>query len=61
MIFEEYPLEKSWKKVSQLVECREPVEDIQFAPVHLRLQLAVCSSNGEIRIYEPVSPVNLKS
>ena len=43
------------------MESREPVEDIQFAPAHLRLQLAVCSGNGEIRIYEPVSAINLIS
>ena len=61
LIFEENPLEKTWKKISQLVESREPVEDIQFAPAHLRLQLAVCSGNGEIRIYEPVSAINLIS
>lgn len=61
IIFEENPIEKSWKKISQLVESREPIEDIQFSPVHLPMQLAVCSSNGEIRIYEPTSAVNLKS
>jgi WD40 repeat protein len=60
IIFEENPLDQSWKKLSQLVEGHEPVEDIQFAPPNRRLQLAVCSSNGEIRIYEPASPINLK-
>ena len=61
IIFEENPLERSWKKIYQLVESREPVEDIQFSPAHLKLQLAACSSNGEIRLYEPASMANLKS
>jgi WD40 repeat protein len=59
-IYEENPIEKSWKKISQLVESHEPIEDIQFAPAHLRLCLAVCSMNGEIRLYEPASALNYK-
>jgi WD40 repeat protein len=59
-LFEENPLEKTWKKISQIIDSHEPIVDIQFAPVHLRLQLAVCSVNGEIRVYEPPNPVNLK-
>jgi WD40 repeat protein len=60
-IYEENPLEKTWKKIAQLVESREPVEDIQFGPVHLGLVLAACSSNGEVRLYEPSSRLNLKN
>lgn len=60
ILFEENPLDNTWKRLSQLVEGHEPVEDIQFAPPNRRLQLAVCSSHGEIRLYEPASPVNLK-
>ena len=61
IINEENPLDHSWKKLSQLLVGHEPVEDIQFSPPSRRLQLAVCSSHGEIRIYEPASPINLKA
>ncbi len=43
---------RTWKKQGRLVDSRDSVQDIQFAPRHLGLKLATCSADGRIRIYE---------
>jgi nucleoporin SEH1 len=60
IVWEEKPEDCTWNSVTKLVESKGPVEDIRFAPKHLGLQLASCSENGEIRIYETTDMINLK-
>lgn len=43
---------KTWSNVCHLVDARDNVADIKFAPRHLGLKLATCSTEGTIRIYE---------
>lgn len=51
--------ETLWKNLATLVESKEPVVDIRFAPKSYGLVLAACSLNGEIRIYEAADLLNL--
>ncbi|XP_013785645.1 nucleoporin SEH1-like isoform X1 [Limulus polyphemus] len=48
-----------WVKRTSLVDSRTSVTDLKFAPKHLGLQLATCSSDGIIRIYEAPDVMNL--
>ncbi|UYV82009.1 SEH1L [Cordylochernes scorpioides] len=48
-----------WLKRTTLVDSRTSVTDIKFAPKHLGLQLAICSTDGSIRIYEAPDVMNL--
>jgi len=50
---------KRWAKRATLVDSRDSVQDIKFAPRHLGLKLATCSSDGFVRIYEAVDVTNL--
>uniref|UniRef100_H2Y6B9 Uncharacterized protein n=1 Tax=Ciona savignyi TaxID=51511 RepID=H2Y6B9_CIOSA len=52
-------LEHIWVNKANLVESRTSVKDVKFAPKHLGLQVATCSADGTIRIYEAPDPVNL--
>lgn len=48
-----------WIKRTNLVDSRTSVTDVRFAPRHLGLQLATCSSDGIVRIYEAPDVMNL--
>eukprot|EP01098_Paradermamoeba_levis_P006768 TRINITY_DN2819_c0_g1_i1.p1 TRINITY_DN2819_c0_g1~~TRINITY_DN2819_c0_g1_i1.p1 ORF type:complete len:314 (+),score=56.76 TRINITY_DN2819_c0_g1_i1:76-1017(+) len=50
---------KSWQLKAKLVDSRDSVNDIKFAPRHMGLRLATCSADGFIRIYEAVDVMNL--
>lgn len=51
--------EKHWVKRAGLVDSRTAVNDVEFAPRHLGLQLATCSTDGQLRIYEAPDVLNL--
>ena len=48
-----------WVKKASLVDSRTSVTDIKFGPRHLGLQLATCSADGTVRIYEAPDVMNL--
>ncbi|ELT96850.1 hypothetical protein CAPTEDRAFT_157718 [Capitella teleta] len=48
-----------WVKRGNLVDSRTSVTDVEFAPKHLGLQLATCSADGVVRIYEAPDVMNL--
>ncbi|CAH1779774.1 unnamed protein product [Owenia fusiformis] len=48
-----------WVRRGTLVDSRTSVTDVKFAPKHLGLQLATCSSDGVVRIYEAPDVMNL--
>ncbi|KXJ24179.1 nucleoporin SEH1 [Exaiptasia diaphana] len=48
-----------WVKRASLVDSRTSVTDVKFAPHHLGLQLATCSKDGTVRIYEAHDIMNL--
>lgn len=50
---------RSWTRKSALVDSRTSVTDVKFAPKHLGLQLATCSTDGSIRIYDAPDVMNL--
>jgi nucleoporin SEH1 len=50
---------RTWKKQGRLVDSRDSVQDVQFAPRHLGLRLATCSLDGRVRIYESQDVMNL--
>ncbi|KAK0061820.1 nucleoporin SEH1 [Biomphalaria pfeifferi] len=51
----------TWIKRTSLVDSRTSVTDVGFAPKHLGLQLATCSEDGIVRIYEAVDVMNLSN
>lgn len=44
--------QSTWKALAKLVDSRQAVTDVAFAPRHLGLKLACASSDGRVRIYE---------
>ncbi|KAI9202576.1 WD40-repeat-containing domain protein [Polychytrium aggregatum] len=52
---------KRWFERAKLQDSRGAVLDIEFAPQHLGLKLAACSSDGFLRIYEAMDPVGLNN
>ncbi|RWS10508.1 nucleoporin seh1-like isoform X1 [Dinothrombium tinctorium] len=48
-----------WVKRATFVDSRTPVTDVKFAPKHLGLQLATCSTEGQLRIYDAPDIMNL--
>lgn len=64
-VWEELPSEtcqkgqSQWVKRTSLVDSRTSVTDVRFAPRHLGLQLATCSADGVVRIYEAPDVMNL--
>jgi len=48
-----------WIQRAPLVDSSIPVTDIEFAPRHLGLLLAMCYKDGIVRIYEAPDPMNL--
>ncbi|KAF2077876.1 hypothetical protein CYY_000838 [Polysphondylium violaceum] len=51
--------QKRWQLKATLVDSRDSVTDIKFAPKSSGLRLATCSSDGYIRIYEAMDIMNL--
>lgn len=64
-VWEEIPTEDGqegghhWIKRGNLVDSRSPIVDVKFAPRHHGLKLAMCSLDGNIRIYEAPDIMNL--
>ncbi|KAJ1550099.1 epoxide hydrolase, soluble (sEH), partial [Nowakowskiella sp. JEL0078] len=56
---ESSPSQKRWKIVGTLSEDFFAIQDLQFAPNHLGLKLAVVGENGMLRIYEALDVVNV--
>ncbi|XP_062599800.1 nucleoporin SEH1-like [Saccostrea cucullata] len=52
-------VKSNWIKKSILVDSRTAVTDVKFAPKHLGLQLAICCSDGMVRIYECPDVMNI--
>ncbi|XP_076045357.1 nuclear pore complex protein Nup44A [Oratosquilla oratoria] len=52
-------IQSTWIKRASLVDSRTSVTDVKFAPKFLGLQLATCSADGGIRIYEAPDVMNL--
>lgn len=50
---------QKWVNRAKLVDSRQAVNDIAFAPKHLGLQIATCSADGSVRVYEAVDVMNL--
>jgi WD40 repeat protein len=50
---------RTWIKRAEIVDSRDSVRDIKFAPHHMGLKLATCSADGFIRIYEAMDIMNL--
>ncbi|KAK3927545.1 Nucleoporin SEH1 [Frankliniella fusca] len=50
---------KTWIRRTNLVDSRTSVTDVKFGPKSLGLQLATCSTDGVIRIYEAPDVMNL--
>ncbi|KAL1419884.1 hypothetical protein MTO96_004639 [Rhipicephalus appendiculatus] len=48
-----------WVKRTSLVDSRTSVTDVKFAPKQLGLQLATCSADGMVRVYEAPDVMNL--
>ncbi|KAG1681672.1 Nucleoporin SEH1 [Nymphon striatum] len=67
VIWEEHVGDKSfaersqchWIKRASFVDSRTSVTDVKFSPKHLGLQLATCSADGILRIYEAADVMNL--
>jgi hypothetical protein len=51
--------ETHWVQKASLVDSRMSINDIKFAPRHLGLWLATCSSDGMLRVYEAPDVMNL--
>eukprot|EP01132_Coremiostelium_polycephalum_P009324 gene9324-11431_t len=51
--------QKKWQLKAPLVDSRDNVTDIKFAPKAFGLRLATCSSDGFVRIYEAMDIMNL--
>ena len=51
--------EPKWVKKAELVDSRDSVHDIKFAPHHTGLKLATASADGIVRIYEATDVMNL--
>jgi nucleoporin SEH1 len=51
--------EPKWVKKAELVDSRDSVHDIKFAPHHMGLKLATASADGIVRIYEATDVMNL--
>jgi len=56
---EESTSKKVWQRRATLVDSRDSVTDIKFAPHFASLKLATCSVDGFVRIYEPNDVINL--
>ncbi|ETL25568.1 hypothetical protein L917_20462 [Phytophthora nicotianae] len=50
---------EGWRNQAQLVDARDSVHDVKFAPRHLGLRLATASEDGFVRMYEAIDVMNL--
>eukprot|EP01112_Ceratiomyxa_fruticulosa_P009110 TRINITY_DN2377_c0_g2_i1.p1 TRINITY_DN2377_c0_g2~~TRINITY_DN2377_c0_g2_i1.p1 ORF type:complete len:348 (+),score=65.44 TRINITY_DN2377_c0_g2_i1:151-1194(+) len=50
---------RKWIELTRLVDSRDSMVDVKFAPRHLGLKLATCSLDGNVRIYEATDVMNL--
>ena len=50
-----------WIQRATLTDSLKPITCLQFAPVHLRPQLAVASDDGLVRFYEATAALNAES
>lgn len=48
-----------WQLKATLLDSKGSVQDVKFAPRHLGLKLATCSTDGIVRIYEAIDVTNL--
>ncbi|XP_071958701.1 nucleoporin SEH1-like [Antedon mediterranea] len=48
-----------WVKRTTFVDSRTSITDVKFAPKHLGLQVATCSTDGIVRFYEASDVMNL--
>jgi nucleoporin SEH1 len=48
-----------WSNRAKLVDSRQSVNDIAFAPKHMGLMIATCSADGSVRLYEAIDVMNL--
>lgn len=46
------PAAVAWEDKANLVDSRDAVRDVAFAPRHLGLKLALCSIDGYVRVYQ---------
>ncbi|PVD21500.1 hypothetical protein C0Q70_19674 [Pomacea canaliculata] len=60
-VWEKEAGQNHWLKRTSLVDSRTSVTDVKFAPKHRGLQLATCSADGVVRIYEAVDVMNLSN
>ncbi|RKP17965.1 WD40 repeat-like protein [Rozella allomycis CSF55] len=47
-----------WIERARLVDSRGAIQDIAFSPAHLGFKIATCSTDGFVRIYEAIDPMN---
>ncbi|KAJ3022921.1 UNVERIFIED_CONTAM: epoxide hydrolase, soluble (sEH) [Siphonaria sp. JEL0065] len=52
---------RRWKLRATLTESKGSVQSVEFAPNHLGLKLATCSTDGYVRIYEAEDIMNLSN
>jgi nucleoporin SEH1 len=50
---------KAWNRCATLVDARDSVQDIEFAPPHAGLKLATASMDGNVRVYEASDVTNM--
>jgi len=50
---------RKWHKKIEIVDSKDSVCDTKFAPHHMGLKLATCSTDGFVRIYEALDIMNL--
>jgi len=51
--------EGRWPAIAKLMDSRDEVRGVAFAPVHVGLRLATVSADGFLRVYEAPDPANL--
>ena len=49
----------NWRNAAQLVDARDTVHAIAFAPRHMGLRIATASADGFVRMYEAIDVLNL--
>lgn len=57
---EEKSRQGKWHQAAQLKDGRDSVTDLKFAPRHLGLQVATCSSDGFVRIFSAEDVMNFE-
>ncbi|XP_022663105.1 nucleoporin SEH1-like isoform X2 [Varroa jacobsoni] len=60
-IWEECPVLGKWLRKASIVCAQATLKDIKFAPKHLGLQIATCSEDCRVRVYEAPDVMNLST